>query len=265
MAAVSRRNHDPEGSDARASAGEHMASAAEHMHSAAEHVASAAEHVADSAERVVDAVKPHLRGWLHTVTFPLAVIGGVALVVLAPNTPARVCAGVYTLTAALLFGTSGIYHRGSWSPRTHSILQRLDHANIFLIIAGTYTPLTALLLPERSAFLLLTVVWGGALVGVLLKVLWVGAPRWLSAPIYLALGWVATFYLGDFLRIGGVAVFVLVVVGGALYSLGALVYATRRPDPSPRWFGFHEVFHALTLAAFASHFAAITLVVARAE
>jgi hemolysin III len=141
------------------------------------------------------------------------------------------------------------------------VLKRLDHANIFLIIAGTYTPFSVLLLHPGTARTLLWVVWSGASAGVAFRVLWVGAPRWLYVPVYLALGWVAVFYLPAFWRGGGAAVVVLVVVGGALYTLGGLVYGVRRPDPSPRWFGFHEVFHALTIAAFLVHYVGLSIAV----
>ncbi|GAA0294433.1 PAQR family membrane homeostasis protein TrhA [Kineococcus aurantiacus] len=208
---------------------------------------------------LVAAVKPKLRGWLHAGTFPAVLVAGTALVCLAPTPGARWAAVVFAVTAALLFGTSALYHRGDWSPRWAAVLRRLDHSNIFLIIAGTYTPLAVTTLPAGKARTLLTVVWAGALAGVAFRVLWIGAPRWLYTPVYLALGWVAVGYLGDFARGGGVAVAVLVVVGGLLYSLGALAYGTKRPNPSPRWFGFHEVFHAFTVVAFTAHYVGISL------
>jgi hemolysin III len=140
------------------------------------------------------------------------------------------------------------------------VLKRIDHSNIFLIIAGTYTPF-ALLLPKDEARTMLLIVWGGALMGVLFRVLWVGAPRWLYTPVYVALGWVAVFYLGPLLHFGGPAIVILIAVGGLLYTLGAVVYGTKRPNPSPRWFGFHEIFHTLTVAAFAVHYIAASLTV----
>lgn len=217
----------------------------------------------DRVEQAVDdlvvAVKPHLRGWLHAGVFPLAVVAGVVLVVLAEGTRATVGNAIYAATAALLFGVSALYHRGQWSPRTERLLKRLDHSNIFLIIAGTYTPFSLLLLEETSARTLLWLVWAGALAGVVFRVLWVGAPRWLYTPVYVALGWVALFYLPDLLRGGGVALVVLLAAGGLLYTAGGLVYALKRPNPSPTWFGFHEVFHALTLAAFAVHYIAVSI------
>jgi hemolysin III len=214
----------------------------------------------ERAQRVAEVIKPKLRGWLHAVTFPLAVAAGIVLVTLAPGGRAKATTAIFAITAALLFGVSALYHRGRWSPATQAALKRLDHANIFLIIAGTYTPFTALLLEGKQARTLLWIVWAGALAGVAFRVLWVGAPRWLYTPVYVALGWVAAFYLPEFLHGGGVAVLVLLIVGGALYSFGGLVYAAKRPDPSPRWFGFHEIFHALTLAAFVVHYVAVSMV-----
>jgi hemolysin III len=210
-------------------------------------------------------VKPHLRGWLHAGTFPLSVISGVILIILAPAGRARISITIFAVSAAMLFGVSAVYHRGHWSPRTHAVLQRLDHANIFLIIAGTYTPFAVLLLSAGPARTLLWIVWSGAVAGVAFRVLWVGAPRWLYVPVYLALGWVAVAYMPQLLHGGGPAVLTLLVVGGVLYTLGGIVYAIKRPNPSPSWFGFHEVFHALTIAAFTAHALAIGLAAAYAS
>ncbi len=206
------------------------------------------------------AVKPKLRGWLHTVMFPATLFAGVALTALADSPRGRIACAVYTVSACLLFGVSALYHRGNWGPRAAAVLRRLDHANIFLIIAGTYTPLSILLLPSGTARALLGFVWAGALAGIAFRVFWVGAPRWLYLPCYLALGWAAVFFLPDFMRTGGVAVLVCVTLGGLLYSAGGVIYGIKRPNPSPRWFGFHEVFHSFTLAAFIVHYVGISLV-----
>jgi hemolysin III len=208
---------------------------------------------------VAKAVKPKLRGWLHAGTFPLAVAVGIVLVILAPSTEARVATAIFAVTAALLFGVSALYHRGRWSPKVAAVLRRLDHANIFLIIAGTYTPFTLLLLHGNQARILLSIVWIGALVGVAFRVLWLGAPRWLYVPVYVALGWAAAFWLPDFWNQGKAAIFTTIIAGGLLYSAGAIVYATKKPNPSPRWFGFHEVFHAFTVAAFVTHCVGVSL------
>ncbi|WP_199824093.1 hemolysin III family protein [Streptomyces sp. NBRC 109706] len=210
-------------------------------------------------ERTTAALKPRMRGWLHAGVFPLALVGGVVLIALARSAAAVAACSVYALSACLLFGTSALYHRGTWGPRGEAVMRRLDHANIFLIIAGTYTPLAVMLLPTGQRQVLLSVVWGGALAGIAFRVWWIGAPRWLYTLCYIALGWAAVFYLPDFARTGGTTVVVLMIAGGVLYTAGAVVYGLGRPDPSPSWFGFHEVFHALTIAAFASHYAAILL------
>ena len=205
-------------------------------------------------------VKPRLRGWLHAGMFPAVLVAGLALTALAHSARGRLACGIYVLTACLLFGVSALYHRGDWAPRTSRILRRLDHANIFLIIAGTYTPLTLLLLPGAKGMWLLWGIWAAAAAGIVFRVFWVGAPRWLYTPCYIAMGWAAVFFLPDFLRAGGIAVLVCVVVGGVLYSLGGVVYGIKKPNPSPRWFGFHEVFHSFTLAAFIAHYVGISLV-----
>ncbi|GHH79375.1 DNA-binding protein [Kitasatospora indigofera] len=200
-----------------------------------------------------------MRGWLHAGMSPLALAGGIVLVALSRPGAAAAACSVYALSACLLFATSAVFHRGTWGPRGEAVLRRLDHASIFLIIAGTYTPLAVLLLPTRRQQVLLAVVWTGALAGIAFRTLWMGAPRWLYTPCYIALGWVAVFYLPDFARTGGSAVVTLVIAGGLLYTAGGVVYGLKRPDPSPRWFGFHEVFHTLTVAAFAAHYTAVLL------
>lgn len=216
----------------------------------------------EAAQEFAQHVKPRLRGWLHAGMAPVALLAGMVLVVLAPSQNGRITAAVFTVTAFMLFTTSAVYHRGSFSPRMTDLLKRLDHSNIFLIIAGSYTPF-ALLLPRDQAVTMLLIVWSGAIGGVLFRVFWVGAPRWLYVPIYVALGWVAVFYLGPLWTHGGATVIALIVIGGLLYTLGALVYGIKRPNPSPRWFGFHEIFHALTILAFASHYIAATIVLHR--
>lgn len=208
---------------------------------------------------LVAAVKPKLRGWLHAGTFPLALAAGIVMICLAPAGRAKVGAVVFTITASMLFGTSAVYHRGTWSAKVQRTLKRLDHSNIFLIIAGSYTPFALTLLPTDQARTLLIIVWAGAIGGVLFRVFWVGAPRWLYTPIYVALGWVAIFYFVPMLDAGGPVILTLLAVGGGLYTLGAVVYGTKRPNPFPRWFGFHEVFHAFTVAAFVVHYVAASL------
>ena len=206
-------------------------------------------------------VKPRLRGWLHAGMFPLAVVGSIVLVALAPTSSARVANTVFGLTAAMLFGTSAVYHLGTWSPRVTGVLRRLDHSNIFLIIAGTYTPLAVLLLPAHTATVLLWTVWIGAVVGLLARVLWLGAPRWLYTPLYVILGMAALGYLPQFARAdaGGPVIVWLMAGCGVAYVIGAVVYATKWPNPSPRWFGFHEVFHSLTVIGYTCTLVAVAI------
>ena len=208
-------------------------------------------------------LKPRLRGVLHQGAFSASLATGAALIALAGGGMAHVAASVYAASVALLFGTSAAYHRGPWSERAKAVMERLDHSMIFILIAGTYTPFTLLLLTGAFRWVMFGIVWGGALTGIAVRNTAWQAPRWVYVALYLALGWVAVGMLPQILRHGGVAVLVLLVVGGALYSLGAVVYARQLPDPSPRWFGFHEVFHALTLAAFAVHYVAVGLVIYR--
>ncbi len=208
--------------------------------------------------------KPRLRGWLHAVMAPLALVGSIVLVATAPTTTGRVTSAIFGFTAVLMFGTSAVYHLGTWSPRATAVLRRMDHTNIFLIIAGTYTPLAALLLDHPANRNLLIIVWAGALAGLLARVFWLGAPRWFYVPIYLALGWVAVWFLPDFARSGGPAILWLVIAGGLAYSLGAVVYALKRPNPVPGWFGFHEVFHTGTVIGYVTHFVAVAIAVSSA-
>jgi hemolysin III len=213
------------------------------------------------AENLPVVGKPMLRGWLHLGAAPLALVAGMALVVFAPTLSGRVSAAVFTLTAVLLFGTSAVYHRGNWSPTTASILRRMDHANIFLIIAGTYTPLCVILLDQRTATILLTVVWAGAIAGLLSRVFWLGAPRWVYVPLYLALGWVAMGFMGPFYSAGGGVVVGLIAGGGLSYTVGAIIYGTKWPRGSERYFGFHEIFHALTIIGFVCHYIAAAIAI----
>jgi hemolysin III len=217
-----------------------------------------------ATERIREAareIKPHLRGWLHLGTFPLSVAAGIVLVSLAPSTTTRVASAVFAASASMLFGCSAMFHRGRWSPRWHGVFRRLDHSSIFLLIAGTYTPFALMLLDGRNARILLALVWGGALIGIAFRIFWIGAPRWLYLPVYIALGWAAVFWLGDFASTAGPAVLTLIIVGGGLYSVGGLVYGLKRPNPIPRWFGFHEVFHSFTIAAFAVHYVGVSMIV----
>ena len=194
-----------------------------------------------------------MRGWLHAYAFFMSLVCGIVLTSAFP----KVSVAIYSLTVCGLFGVSALYHRRVWSPRGYQIMRRLDHAMIFVFIAGTYTPFCAVLLPPTKGLILLAVVWGGAIAGAVMSLIWPHAPRWVSAPLYLALGWVAVAVLPDILRNGGVTALVLLLVGGAVYSVGAIFYALRRPNPWPTVFGHHEFFHACTIVAAICHQIAI--------
>ncbi len=205
---------------------------------------------------------PRLRGWLHTGTFFGSVVTAAVLIPLAAVQGARAgfSVAVYCLTVSLLFGTSALYHRRAWTTRGWLVMKRLDHSMIFVFIAGSYTPFAVLALGPGSSAVILSTVWAGAVAGVLLKLLWPDGPRWLGVPIYLALGWMAVFVLPEILANSGVTALVLLLVGGVLYSVGALAYAVGWPNPSPALFGYHEVFHACTVVAAICHYIAVYFV-----
>ena len=212
----------------------------------------------DQLARAADAVKPRLRGVSHMYGALVSVPLGVALVIAAPNGKATLAAAIYALAVTGLLTTSATYHRIDWRrPRARAWMRRLDHSMIFVLIAGTYTPFSLLVLDGALATAVLIAVWAGALGGIVLNLVWVTAPKWLTATVYVALGWVAVIAmpeLADRLGAGGVA---LLMGGGLLYTAGAVIYAAQRPNPAPQVFGYHEIFHALVLAAAAAHFAVV--------
>jgi hemolysin III len=212
----------------------------------------------ESREQLL-ARKPTWRGWIHAGTFPLAIVLGAVLIVFADGAAAKVSSAVFVLCSLLLFGISALYHRIDWSARAKRLLKRLDHANIFLLIAGSYTPITVLSLPHGKATLLLWLVWAGAGLGILFRMFWIGAPRWLYVPLYLLLGYASLAFIVDFFSANAVMM-TLILVGGLCYTVGAVIYALKRPNPVPGTFGFHEIFHALTLLAFLCHWTGIFLV-----
>ncbi|UDY22918.1 PAQR family membrane homeostasis protein TrhA [Nocardioides sp. Kera G14] len=220
----------------------------------------------ETASQRLAEIKPKLRGWPHAGSVPLILAASIVLYVLAPSGAPRIGAAVFGVSSLLLFSVSAVYNCGTWRGRAHAVLKRWDHANIFVLIAGSYTPFTLLLLHGHTRTTLLSLVWGGALAGVFFRIFWTHAPRWLYVPIYIAMGWAAIFFIPAFfhgataLGVGiGVAVFTLICVGGALYTLGGVVYGFRRPNPWPQWFGFHEVFHVFTILAFAAHYTGVSL------
>lgn len=201
-------------------------------------------------------MKPVLRGVLHEVAAFVAAVAGGILVLNASGPRARIGAIVYGISLVGLFAVSAIYHRPTWPDRVRRVLRRVDHSAIFLLIAGTYTPF-AFLLENRAGWVMLGVVWAGAVVGIVLSIAWVGAPKVLIAAVCVLLGWAALPVLPALKAALGTGAVVLLALGGIVYSLGAVVYAAGRPNPFPRVFGYHEVFHALVIAAAACHFAVV--------
>ncbi|MDQ3306906.1 MAG: hemolysin III family protein [Actinomycetota bacterium] len=222
-------------------------------------VSSLSDDVSETLHELATEIKPRLRGWLHAGILPLVIAAGSVLVVLSPGAGAKFASAIFIISALLLFGVSAVYHTGTWQPRVKTLLKRFDHSNIFLLIAGSYTAFSVLLLERRDATVLLILVWSGAVLGVAFRVLWLEAPRWLYVPVYIALGWAAVFWMPQFTERSPTSVVVLLIVGGLLYSLGALVYAFKRPDPAPAWFGFHEIFHSFTIAAFIVHYIGVSI------
>ena len=206
--------------------------------------------------------KPTWRGWIHAGTFPVAIALGVILIVMADGVAAKVSSAIFVASSLLLFGTSALYHRINWSPKVKAIFKRIDHSNIFLLIAGSYTPITVLALPPEKAVILLWLVWGGAALGVGFRIFCIGAPRWLYVPLYLLLGWAAMMFVADFFQANAVMM-TLIFVGGIFYTLGAVAYGLKRPNPVPGVFGFHEIFHSFTLLAFLCHWVGIFLIATR--
>ncbi len=192
---------------------------------------------------------------------PVSLVAGIVLITAADRLQGRITLGIFTLTAVTLFTCSAIYHRIGWKPKAKALWRRIDHANITILIAGSYTPFAIYLLSHKQAVILLSLVWGGAILTAVLRILWLGAPRWLYVIAYIALGWAAVFYLPTFWQNGGVAVFVLIAAGGICYTAGGIIYALKKPNFSINWFGFHELFHAFTAAAFALQFIAAALVI----
>jgi hemolysin III len=204
--------------------------------------------------------KPRLRGWLHFGAAPLAFVLGLGLVAVTPTLDERIAVAIYVATTVLLFGVSASYHLGAGGPRTNAFLNRLDHANIYLFIAGSYTPF-AVALGGSQQWIMLGLVWSIAAIGLIARVTWRAAPRWLAVGSYIGLGWVAIFFLPAIWSAFGAVVVFLMALGGLLYTIGGVIYARKRPNFHDGWFGFHELFHAFTIAAFLIQYVAIALAV----
>jgi hemolysin III len=207
--------------------------------------------------------RPLLRGALHQAAFMVALVVGSLLVVSAEGARRHLAAAVFAGSVAAMLGASALYHRVTWSPRVRPWMRRLDHAGIYLLIAGTYTPVGLLSLHGTLQHVTLAIVWAGAAVAIVLKFAWVGAPKWLAAATGIALGWAGVAALPQVAHTAGIAAVVLLAAGGVAYTAGAVVYALKKPDPFPRVFGYHEVFHALTLVAVACQYVAVAFYVVR--
>jgi hemolysin III len=224
----------------------------------AEAARDAAVEKAGSAKEAVAAVKPKLRGVSHEWAFFVSLLLGAGLILAAKTPKATLAVAIYAVSLSALLGTSALYHRVDWKqPNVRRWMRRLDHSMIFFLIAGTYTPFALLVLDGMLADAILVVVWIGAIAGAIVEMIWIDHPKWVAAVIYMSLGWVAIAAFPELWADMGVTGTLLVAAGGLLYTAGAVVYATQRPDPIPRVFGYHEVFHALVIAAAAAQFAAI--------
>jgi len=208
-------------------------------------------------------VRPRLRGVLHQAAFIASIVVAPLLLVSADGFRARVAAAVFACSVTACFGASALYHRVTWTPSARRWMRRVDHAGVYLLIAGTYTPVALLVLAGDWERVILVVIWAGALAAILLKFIWVDAPKWVAAVIGLILGWVAVVALPQLVDRLQLSALTLLIAGGLLYTAGAIVYARRKPDPMPTVFGYHEVFHALTIAAAACQYVAIALLVIR--
>jgi hemolysin III len=223
-----------------------------------ERLETARDAAAEKATDAIASVKPRLRGVSHEWAFFVSLVLGAALIVAAHTPKATLAVAIYAVSLSALLGTSALYHRVNWKrPDVRRWMRRLDHSMIFFLIAGTYTPFALLVLNGPLADAILAVVWAGAVIGAIIEMVWIEHPKWVAALVYMSLGWVAVIAFPGMWQEMGVGGTLLVAIGGLLYTVGAVVYATQRPNPSPRVFGYHEVFHALVILAAAAHFAAI--------
>jgi len=232
------------------------------LDAAAQARAAAGERVAEAREAAADAiakVKPKLRGVTHEYAFFVSLLLGAGLILLAEGTKATLAVGIYAASLSALFGVSALYHRVNWRPTARRWMRRLDHTMIFFLIAGTVTPFAMLVLEPPLATALLVAVWAGAAAGTVVELIWIDSPKWVSAAVYIAVGLIGAAGFPAIVVKAGIAAGALIALGGVLYAAGAVIYALQRPDPSPRVFGYHEIFHVLVIAAAAAHFAAVAL------
>jgi hemolysin III len=213
-----------------------------------------------AAEEFIAIAKPRLRGVSHEWAFFVSLIAGAALIIAAPSGQSRVAMAIYAFSLSGLLGTSALYHRVNWRrPEIRRWMRRLDHSMIFLLIAGTVTPFALLVMSGPLADALLIAVWAGAVAGIVVELIWVDAPKWVSTIVYLAVGWIGLLGFPAIVVDAGIGAGILIAAGGVFYTTGAIVYARQRPDPNPAVFGYHEIFHVLVIAAATAHFAAIAI------
>jgi hemolysin III len=251
-------------SEAKAAAGERVTDArAAASERVTEAKVAASERVTEAkaaAEDLIARTKPRLRGVTHEWAFFISLVAGAALIVAAPSGQAKLAMAIYAFSLSGLLGTSALYHRVNWKrPEIRRWMRRLDHSMIFLLIAGTVTPFALLVMSGPLASALLIAVWGGALAGILVELIWVEAPKWVSTIVYLAVGWIGVLGFPAIVVDAGIGAGILIAAGAVFYTTGAIVYATQRPDPNPAVFGYHEIFHVLVIAAAAAHFAAVAI------
>jgi hemolysin III len=242
-----------------AAAGDRVSDAAKAVGEARDAVGDAASDAAAAVGEVAARVKPRLRGVSHFWAFFVALVAGGVLVAAAPDGRATLAAAIYATSLAALFGISALYHRVDWRPAARRWMRRLDHSAIFLLIAGTVTPFALLVLEGTLATALLIAVWTGAAAGIVVELFWFDAPKWVTAIVYLGVGWIGAIGYPAIIAEAGIAAGALIAIGGVLYTAGAVIYARQRPDPNPAVFGYHEIFHALVIAAAAAHFAAVAI------
>ena len=245
---------------ARESAAGKAAHAREVATDRAAHARESAAALRDSATEKIKAVKPRFRGVSHEWAFFVSLGLGLSLIVLADTPEKLLAAGIYAVSLSALFGVSALYHRIDWkTTRARMMMRRLDHSMIFLLIAGTVTPFALLTISGTLATAILIAVWTGAVIGIAIELLWIGSPKWVSVVIYLIVGWIGAIAFPAIVGSAGIGAGLLIATGGILYTVGAVVYATKRPDPVPTKFGYHEVFHLLVIGAAGAHFAAVAL------
>ncbi len=245
---------------AREATDERLDATSQRMDAAKEATGERVEAVKQAATELQERVKPRLRGVIHEYAFPVSIVAGGILVIAAANGRERLAFAIYAITLSAMLGTSAIYHRVDWKrPSSRRWMRRLDHSMIFLLIAGTLTPFALLVLEGTLATAMLIAVWAGAIAGIVVELIWTDSPRWVSVCAYATVGWIGAIAFPAIIAEAGVVAGALIALGGILYTVGAVIYARQRPDPSPAVFGYHEIFHVLVVAAAASHFAAIAL------